>query len=160
MAEDRPSPIRPTDDEARAEARRLIDDARFGALAVRQPGTGAPMVTRIAVARDARGAPLTLISDLSAHTEALAADPVCSLLLGEPGDRGDPLTWPRITLQCRAARRDKTEELRGLYLQQQPKARLYIDFADFNFVAFEVTEAHLNGGFGRAYRLTPADLGL
>ena len=157
-------PIRPTDDEARAQARALLDGAAFGALGVRLAGSGAPMVTRIAVARDERGGPLTLVSTLSQHTRALLADPVCSLLVGEPADRGDPLTHPRLTLQARAAFVARPgaehEALRALYLEQVPKARLYIDFGDFALVRLIVTEAFLNGGFGKAFRLTPADLGL
>ena len=156
------SPIRPTDDEARALARELIDTARFGALGVREPGTGAPMVSRIAVATDPDGGPLSLISDLSHHTRALRTDPVCSLLLGEPGDRGDPLTHPRLTLQCRAAfverRSADHAALRDHYLAQQPKARLYVDFADFSFVRLVPQGAYLNGGFGKAFVLTPEDL--
>ena len=157
-------PIRETDDEARTLARALIDGARFGALGVREPGTGAPMVSRVAVGTTPEGTPVTLVSDLSHHTKALKADPVCSLLLGEPGPKGDPLTHPRITLQCRArfVRHGEPRHgpLRARYLERQPRAQLYIDFADFSFAVLEVDEAHLNGGFGKAYRLAPADLGL
>lgn len=158
------TPIRETDDAARDLARGLIDTARFGALGVRSPDTGAPMVTRIAVATDPAGQPLTLISALSSHTTALRADPVCSLLVGEPGAKGDPLTHPRLTLACRASFTEHgTEayaELRTHYLGQHPKAQLYIDFTDFFFATLRVTGADLNGGFGKAYRLTPGDLGL
>src|SRR6056297_3638408 len=97
------SPVRPTDDEARGLARALLTEARHGALAVLDPETGRPAVTRIAVALDLEGTPLTLVSDLSSHTRALRADPRASLLLGEPGDRGDPLTYPRITLAVEGA---------------------------------------------------------
>ena len=154
MAKD---PIRPTDDEARALAKQLINEAQFGALAVLQDGR--PAVTRVAVATDEDGMPLTLVSDLSSHTKALRSDPRCSLLLGEPGEKGDPLTHPRITLQAEAAFVDKSERLVARYLQFQPKAKLYIGFADFHFARLNVAEAHLNGGFGKAYHLTPEDLG-
>ncbi|MGI1662511.1 HugZ family protein [Palleronia sp. KMU-117] len=156
------SPIRPTDDEARALARRLLDGARFGALGVRDPETGAPVVTRIAVATTPDGAPLTLISDLSQHTRALRADPACSLLVGEPGPKGDPLTHPRLTIQAHAAFIDRRgpgqAALRAHYLAQQPKAKLYIDFGDFSLVRLMPTGAYLNGGFGKAFVLTPEDL--
>lgn len=158
------NPIRDTDDEARALGHRLLDEARFGALAVREPATGVPHVTRIAVARAPDGQPLTLISDLSTHTQALKADPVCSLLVGEPGDRGDPLTHPRMTLVCTAAFTPHTDPayatLRAHYLKTHPKAKLYIDFTDFSFATLRVARADLNGGFGKAFQLTPADLGL
>jgi putative heme iron utilization protein len=122
------------------------------------------MVTRIAVARDATGGPMTLVSSLSQHTRALQRNPVCSLLVGEPEDKGDPLTHPRLTLQARAefVKRPGSghDALRALYLAQQPKAKLYIDFGDFNLVRLIVTDAHLNGGFGQAYRLTREDIRL
>lgn len=160
---DEVNPIRDTDDEARALARRLLDEARFGALGVLDPTTGAPVVTRIAVGTAPSGAPLTLISSLAFHTGALRADPRCSLLLGEPGDRGDPLTHPRVTLACRASFLPREgpdhARIRAQYLASHPKATLYVDFADFSFVVFAVESAALNGGFGKAFRLTTSDLG-
>jgi hypothetical protein len=156
------SPIQETDDDARALARRLIDSARHGALAVRDPESGHPMVSRVAVATDPEGAPLSLVSDLSHHSRALKADPACSLLLGEPGARGDPLTHPRVTLiaTARFLRHGAPghAELAAHYLTQQPKAKLYIGFGDFALLRFEVSRALLNGGFGKAYVLQPADL--
>jgi hypothetical protein len=164
MSERKTDPIRPTDEAARGLARELLDAARSGALGVIEPGTGAPLVTRIAVATTEGGAPMTLVSDLSMHTAALRAHPVCSLLVGEPGPKGDPLTHPRLSLQCTArfVAPDDPERpsLRTRWLAVQPKATLYIDFADFRLVRLDVTVGHLNGGFGKAYRLTPADLGL
>ena len=158
------SPIRPTDDEARALARSLLDLARFGALGVIDPETGAPMVTRIAVGTDAAGRPVSLVSDLSAHTRALKENPAWSLLVGEPGSRGDPLTHPRLTVRARARFVTKGAEgygaLRERWLEGHRKSTLYVDFADFSFVVFEVEAAHLNGGFGRAFVLGPGDLGL
>lgn len=153
MAKD---PIRPVDNEARALAKRLIAEAYFGALAVMQDGH--PMVTRVAIATDGDGMPLMLISDLSSHTKALQADPCCSLLLGEPGGKGDPLTHPRITLQAKAVFVEKTDGLVARYLSHQPKAKLYIGFTDFRFARLESSVAHLNGGFGKAYRLSAQDL--
>jgi putative heme iron utilization protein len=155
MAE-RIDPIRPTDDEARALARRLISGATFGALAVLDPETGFPHVARVAVGQDG-GTPLVLVSTLSHHTRALQADPRCSLLLGEPGPKGDPLTHPRLTLQARAAPADKAA-LRDCWLRAHPKTTLYYDFADFLLLRLEPLATHLNGGFGRAFRLTPEDL--
>jgi putative heme iron utilization protein len=156
------NPIRPTDDEARALARRLIAGARHGALGTIDPETGFPLVTRIALAPSPEAVPMTLISALAAHTRALRANPACGLLVGEPGPKGDPLTHPRLTLRA-AARfvpREGAEhgKLRAHYLALRPKAGLYADFADFAFVVFAPVGASLNGGFGKAYELTPDDL--
>lgn len=157
MVEKQTDPIRPTDDEARALAQSLIERARFGALGVTDPVTRAPMVTRIALVPGVDGIPLTLVSALSSHTAALDVHPECSLLLGEPGSKGDPLTHPRLTLQALAEVTDKVT-LKDHYLGLYPKARLYFDFADFRMVRMTPVAAFLNGGFGKAYRLTPEDL--
>lgn len=157
-------PIRATDDTARATARDLIAGARTAALAVLEPGTGAPFVSRIAFGLGPAAELLTLVSDLSVHSRALSADPRASLLLGEPGPKGDPLVQPRLTLRCRARFVADTAPERGTFrdtwLRRHPKAALYVDFADFRFVLFEVDNAHLNAGFGKAYALGPNDLRL
>ncbi len=157
------SPILPADDDARELARTLLAGARSAALAVITP-TGEPMATRVAFGLSPEGTPLTLVSDLAPHSAAMRANPAVSLLLGEPGERGDPLIHPRLTLQARAAFLSRNlprhEEVAAHYLRSHPKARLYIGFADFSFVLFAVHRAHLNGGFGRAWTLCPSDLGL
>lgn len=153
--------IRPTDADAIRLGKTLIRSARYGAIAVLDPETGAPLASRVGVATDVDGSPLILISMLSAHTRALVADPRCSLLLGEPG-RGDPLAHPRITLACRAERleRDTPEQARAerRYLNRNPKAQLYVGLGDFSFFRLEILRGSLNGGFGKAYNLTASDL--
>lgn len=149
-------PINPTDDDARALAQGLLRDARFGALAVTHPDTKTPYVARIGTIAD-QGAPLILISTLSLHTKALLADPACSLLLGEAGDKGDPLTHPRMTLMCQALQTDKAK-MKDAWLRAIPKAKLYYDFTDFIMFRLTPDVIHLNGGFGKAFTLKPADL--
>ena len=155
-------PIRPTDDDARALAHGILADARHAALAVLHPATGQPHVSRIAIGRTPEGQPMTLISALALHTAALRANPAASLLLGDPPAKGDPLAFARLTLTATARFVDRAAPghaaLRAHYLASHPKSKLYADFADFSFVTFEVTEAALNGGFGKAYNLTPVDL--
>lgn len=157
------NPIRPTDDTARAIAQRLLRDARFAALAVISTD-GLPVVTRVAFGVSAGGHPLSLISGLAAHTHALQANPACSVLIGEPETRGDPLTHPRLTLQATATfvhhHTIAFKEMAAHYLRDHPKAKLYIGLADFSFVLFKVDMGHLNAGFGKAFTLTPADMDL
>jgi putative heme iron utilization protein len=156
-------PNLPLDDEARQQARSLLHTARHAALGVLLQGQQ-PFVTRIAFGTAPGGTPVTLISDLARHTGALREHPACSLLIGEPGAKGDPLTHPRLSLLATAefVQRDANgfAELRAHYLQTHPKSKLYADFADFHFVRFNVNEAHLNGGFARAFTLMPNDLGI
>lgn len=153
--------LRPTDDDALALAERLVRSARFGALATLDPATGAPQVTRVATATAADGAPLILVSALSAHTGALGAEPRCSLLLGEPG-KGDPLAHPRVTLACLASRlapgSNEHRHARRRFLNRNPKAQLYVDFPDFALFRLDPQSASLNGGFGKAYALSRSDL--
>ncbi|MEM8658533.1 MAG: pyridoxamine 5'-phosphate oxidase family protein [Pseudomonadota bacterium] len=156
-------PVRPADDEARQIAQAVLAEASHAALAVLDPGTGAPSVSRIAL-HVVAGQLVSLVSDLSTHTTALRADPRVALLVGEPGPKGDPLTHPRMTIDATVRFADRAEagfaDLREGYLACQPKAKLYVDFGDFHFLRFQPTAVALNGGFGKAYRLTPADLGL
>ncbi|KQZ14365.1 pyridoxamine 5'-phosphate oxidase [Mesorhizobium sp. Root554] len=153
--------IRQTDAVAIRLARTLVRSARFGALAVLEPETGAPFVSRVGVATDMDGAPLILVSGLSAHTRALMADARCSLLLGEPG-KGDPLAHPRLSLICAANRLDQDtpdhQRAERRYLNRNPKAKLYVGLGDFSFFRLEPRRASLNGGFGKAYLLDHADL--
>lgn len=158
----KPDPFRPADAEAREIAAELMTQATHAALATLRPERGLPSVTRIAFALDLNGVPMSLISSLSLHTQALEHSPDCALLVGEPSEKGDPLVHPRLTLHCRAQFIDRASDdhamLRAHYLKQRPKAALYVDFGDFCFVRFEIEDAVLNGGFGRAYLLTPDDL--
>ena len=153
--------IRETDAEAIRLAKTLLRSARFGALAVLEPGTGAPLASRVGVATDIDGAPLILVSMLAAHTSALLADPRCSLLLGEPG-KGDPLAHPRLTLACQASRLERGSQAQARaarrYLNRNPKASLYAGLGDFSIFRLDPQRASLNGGFGRAYLLDRSDL--
>ncbi|MEM8789287.1 MAG: DUF2470 domain-containing protein [Pseudomonadota bacterium] len=151
--------LQPVDDDARRRAAGLIRSARMGALAALEPGTGTPLASRVSVATAMDGRPVFLISRLSAHFGALEADPRASVLLGEAG-AGDPLAHPRITVTGRAEMLAPPERdtIRARFLARHPKAALYADFADFAFWALRPDRASLNGGFGRAYALSAADI--
>jgi putative heme iron utilization protein len=161
MAEAKKDVLRPTDAEAIRLGRTLLRTARHAALSVLEPESGWPLASRVSVATDCAGRPLILVSTLSSHTGALVADARCALLLGEAG-KGDPLAHPRMTLKCRAERieRDGAGHAAAAqrFLARHPKAALYADFADFSYFRLEPEEASLNGGFGKAYRLTRDDL--
>jgi heme iron utilization protein len=163
MTEVRPNVIRDTNEEARALARLLISTAPFAAIAVIDPATGYPNSSRVLTATDNAGYPTILVSGLSAHTRALAASAKCSLLVGEPG-KGDPLAWPRLSLQCDAEKIAPDDPARGhlrtRFLRRHKKAALYADFGDFMFFRLIPVSASLNAGFGRAYQLNSADLDL
>jgi putative heme iron utilization protein len=150
-----------TDDQARLMAEELLRTARYGALAVLEPETGHPLTARVGCVPDMDGTPVMPLSGLAAHTRALAGDPRCSLLLGEPG-KGDPLAHPRLSLLARAVRVEKNDpahmRLRRRYIARHPRSEIYLDLPDFFFYRLESERAFLNGGFGKAYDLTTADM--
>ena len=127
----------------------LMMSVRSGALATLDRETGFPLATLTAVALDHDGVPLILVSQLSAHTRNLQADPRFSLLLAG-GGKGDPLAHPRITLIGRAAL-SEDGRAKASFVAQNPKSKLYADFPDFSLWRLVPDDVHLNGGFARAF---------
>lgn len=138
------------------EGQRLLRQSPYGALATKDRQTGHPYASLVAVAPDADGAPLILISTLALHTLNLMADPACSLLLADIGE-GDPSAHPRLSLMA-TARKVDAASVRAPYLGRHPDAALYVDFADFSFWRLEPLGGHLVAGFGRIVDLAPAQL--
>jgi len=157
------SVIRETDNDAIIQAKTLIHAARHGALAIWDPQTARPNVSRVQLSTDTDGALVTLVSSLSPHTSGMIANPAAAILIGEPG-KGDPLAHPRITCFVQAERiardSDTHARLRHRHLHRHPKASLYADFGDFSFFRLAITGASLNGGFGKAYNLTTDELAM
>jgi hypothetical protein len=134
-----------------AEAKQLLRGIRSGALATLAPAIGFPFASLTTVATDHDGAPILLLSQLSAHTRNLIADERASLLLARMG-KGDPLAHPRLTLVGRITKAPEADRprLRSRFLARHPKAALYVDFGDFAFFRLDCASAHLNGGFAKA----------
>ena len=155
-------PVAEADAPARHLAQDLLTHARHASLSFLDPATGTPGISRIAFGLDPQGCPLTLVSALSQHAGALRANADCAVMVGEVGDKGDPLTHPRLMIRARAmfvaADDPARPDLRAHWLKGHPKAALYVDFADFAFARLVPVQALLNAGFGRAYRLSAADL--
>lgn len=148
-------PTRPADETAIAMAQAMLALGHGALSYVAQDGL--PGISRIALGHDGAGHPLTFVSALAPHFAGLKGNPACAMMLGEPGAKGDPLTHPRLMLRTVAefAAQDERPALRALWLAQHPKAKLYIDFADFAFVRLRPVSAVLNGGFGKAFSFGP-----
>jgi putative heme iron utilization protein len=144
------------DFDAAGTAKVLLRTTRAAALATNDPKSGFPLTTLVNVATDVDGAPLLLLSGLSLHTRNLAADGRASLLLAETG-KGDPLAHPRLSLVGRCTRVED-ERARRRFLAKHPKSQLYAQLPDFTFWRMELAAVHLNGGFGRAAAIGPADV--
>ncbi|HZP78399.1 MAG TPA: DUF2470 domain-containing protein [Pseudolabrys sp.] len=137
-------------------AKKLLREARSGALATLIPSSGDPYCSLVNVATAADGAPILLISRLAVHTKNILADARVSLMLDERKD-GDPLEGARVMLMGSAAA-SSDAELRRRYLARQPEAEMFAGFADFAFYRVEIKRAHLVAGFGRIVDLGPADI--
>ena len=157
----RPDPVQPATDEALALVRQLISIGH-AALAWTDPDSGTPGISRIAFHRAPEAGMLTLVSGLAPHFRALRDRPDCALMLGEVGDKGDPLTHPRLMIRAKAsfvAPDDPARPaIRQRWLERNPKATIYIDLPDFAFVRLSPVSALLNGGFARAFYIDPKDL--
>jgi putative heme iron utilization protein len=149
--------MQPTSDfDPNSAAKKLMREARSGALATLMTGSGDPYCSLVNVATAADGAPLLLISRLAVHTRNILADPRVSLLLDERKE-GDPLEGARVMLMASAAA-TADQDARRRYLARQPEAQAFADFGDFAFYRLELKGAHLVAGFGRIVDLKPADL--
>ena len=157
----RPDPVQPATDEALALVRQLLS-LGHAALAWTDPESGKPGISRIAFHRDPDAGMLTLVSGLAPHFRALRDRPDCALMLGEVGDKGDPLTHPRLMIRAKASFLPPDDParpaIRQRWLERNPKATIYIDLPDFAFVRLSPVSALLNGGFARAFHIAPEDL--
>lgn len=151
---------RTADDDARQAARQMLAAMRHAVLGVNDAGTGHPHLSKIACQIDHAGRPVALLSGLAVHSRALAANPRAALLVETRQDRGDPMTWPRLSVQVEAEPIVDAAGLRDRWLAMHPKAAVFIDLPDFRFWRLHPRSAFLNAGFGAAFRLTPADLGI
>ncbi|HEX3772602.1 MAG TPA: hypothetical protein VHV30_17105 [Polyangiaceae bacterium] len=150
-----------------ASCRELVVRSRWAILSTiaREP-VGYPFGSLVAVAADAQGSPILLLSKLAEHRQNLDARSEASLLFTEAIDAGDdPLAHGRATLlgPCRRVDDAEVSSSRGLFLAAHPSASTYVDFTDFAFYRLAIEAIRFVGGFGRmswvdpdAYRaLTP-----
>jgi putative heme iron utilization protein len=115
----------------------------------REPA-GYPFGSLVAMAFDARGRPVLLLSALAEHTANLAADSRASILVHAPS-AGDPLAAGRMTLLGPCARLPEAEAgpARALFLARHPEAAGYASFKDFALYRLEPVAVRYVGGFGR-----------
>lgn len=137
------------------ELRSLLQARRVAAL-----GTigddGAPLVSMVPFAVErGRGWFVIHVSELAAHTHNLGARPRVSLLVMRGEADGEPVhALPRVTFDGQAsvleAGSAEWQSSRNAYLARFPEAEPMTQFADFRFVAVEVTGARQVAGFGSA----------
>ncbi len=143
-----------TDFSAIWQTRTLLRAARVASLATVQGGQ--PYVALVTPATAPDFSVLLWLSDLSAHTGHLRAEPRCALLVQGVATEQNPQTAPRLSITGDAAPLDDPA-LKSRWLAVHPYAALYADFADFSLWRMRPQAAHLVGGFARAQWLAPAD---
>lgn len=142
--------------DPKAAAKKLLREARSGALATLMAGSGHPYCSLVNVATAVDGTPVLLISRLAVHTRNIAADARVSLMLDERKE-GDPLQGARVMLMGRAEPTSE-EAVRRRYLARQPEAEMFVNFPDFGFYEIRISGAHLVAGFGRIVDLGAEDI--
>lgn len=138
-------------------ARKLLRTARKGVLATLENEGQAPFASLVAVASDADGSPLLLLSDLARHTRNIGAHDRVSLLL-EDAAAADPLAEPRLSVNGRIHALEDDTLARKRFLARLPQAKPYAGFPDFRFYRIEVEDGHQVSGFGRINGLPGAEL--
>ncbi len=136
-------------------ARLLLRAARTATLA--SATDGQPFASLVTPATAPDLSVLLLLSDLSAHTRHLRAEPRCALLVVGAAADANPQTAPRVTVTGLAGIVDDPA-LRARYLALHPYAAMYAEFGDFNLWRIAVQGGLFVGGFARAARLRAADL--
>lgn len=162
MAEQPKDMLQPFDDASWAKLGELVARHRQAVLATLDGG--APYTAMVAYAPEPGfGAFLVHLSDLSAHKQHLRADPRVSLIVCEPDNgRTEILQHARVALACRAVivakGTDAHAAAKACYLARFPAHQMMFGLGDFDLVRLAPREGLMNAGFGRAFRVTPADL--
>lgn len=165
MAEKAPADmLQDCDAESLATLGRLIGDHRQAVLATLDTETGGPYTAMVAYAPEPGfGGLLLHLSDLSAHKRHLRADPRSSLMIFQPDDgRTEILQHPRVSLSGLAEILPQDggdyDVARATYLARFPRHEMMFALQDFDLVRLIPRAGLLNAGFGRAFRVTPAEL--
>jgi putative heme iron utilization protein len=142
--------------DPRLAAKKLLREARSGALASLIPPKGDPYCSLVNVATAPDGAPLLLLSRLAVHTKNILTDARVSLMLDERKE-GDPLEGARVMLMGKIAPTGDRQALQA-YIRRHPDAEQFAQFADFAVYRITIEKAHLVAGFGRIVDLGPRDI--
>jgi len=133
------------------QARTLVHAGGTGVLSTHsQRLVGFPFGSVMPYAPDAEGSPILLISHLAMHARNLQADQRASLLILPEGGDDHPLAESRVTLlgTVEGVPEAETPALRDAYLERNPEARTWVDFADFRFHRLTPLDVYFVAGFG------------
>lgn len=142
-------PLIPSSNEIGFEARKILRNSTSVVIGTTDRDEGYAYTSFCAIAPTLIGEAVFLWSDLSDHRQNVLADPRISILCEQASHRTNPQAGARVTLVGTVEVTDDAA-LKDVFLQKHPSAKLYADFADFNFFKFKLEKAHYVGGFGKA----------
>jgi putative heme iron utilization protein len=149
-------------DESLAELRDLLSSRRVAALGTLHDGT--PYVSMVPFAFLTDGSAFVIhVSELSAHTQDMLADPRVSLLVMAPESPDKmPQELSRVTVHGRAARIEEETPrhaaAKARYLERFPDSEPMFNFGDFSLFAITPEAVRWIGGFAAAQSLEPEEL--
>jgi len=155
-------PTPPPAAEETACLARLLHTTRWVALATARDEE--PLASWVAVAPEPDfGGFLLHLSHLALHTRYLETNPRVALAWSEPDTgKGDPQTLARLSLQgvVHPIAREHADYARAqaCYLACLPDAGQTFALGDFTLYRFIPDTGRFVPGFGRAHRVTPAEL--
>lgn len=143
--------------------KRLLRDSRWAALATVRDDQ--PLASWVAFAAEEEFDGFILhLSRLALHTRYLLDNPRAALALSEPDSTAqpDPQLLARVSLQGQVTAVTHAtpgyDRVRRLYLARLPEAAVQFELGDFALYRFVVETGRFVSGFGRAYRIGPAEL--
>lgn len=150
-----------TEDDADRELRELLASRTVAALGTLHEG--APYVSMVPFTLWPDGSGFLIhVSELSAHTGDMLADPRVSLLVTAPeGPERSALELPRVTIVGRAAPlpdpSDEYDAGKTCYLARFPDAEPIFGLGGFSLFTIRPEHVRWIGGFAGAQSLTPGD---
>ena len=151
-----------TEDDADRELRDLLASRTVAALATLHDGAPYASMVPFALWPDGSGF-LIHVSELSAHTGDMLADPRVSLLvMASESPEHSPQELPRVTIVGRAGPvpdpSDEYDAGKACYLARFPDAEPIFGLGGFSLFTIRPEHVRWIGGFAGAQSLTPEEL--
>ena len=126
---------------------------------VRADAPAWPYVSLVMVALDHDLSPILLLSDLAAHSRAIAADNRVALLYDGTQGLASPLSGPRLSVLGRVERLPASGGTGPeRYRRRHPDSISFEGFGDFCYYRMLIERVHLIGGFGHIRWLSSEDM--
>lgn len=150
------------DEESKAKFFQLIRTQKNASLGTTLQGQ--PLVSMVLYSASSDLTSYAIhISQLAQHTQNIMNDPRVSLMICESVRKGiNPQTLARISIMGKAmllsSMSTEYAAAKESYLAKYPFAKMNFQLGDFSMYAIKLEAVRYVAGFGKAFRLTPADI--